>query len=139
MNNGTFQGIELTFGSFGQQYTTIDGQKYITFLDLTDPNLQGLKPGAEVEFEAIAGPTVLCSCPHINVDLPSATLLKVVKPSGHIMDIKICYGCGDKCETGGFTRDGRGHIYCDPCYAETPEGEKDWEEAWEGEGEGEGD
>ena len=31
---GTFESFELAFGSFGQQYATIDGKKYITFFDL---------------------------------------------------------------------------------------------------------
>jgi hypothetical protein len=51
------------------------------------------------------------------------------------MDLKICYNCGDECEEGGFTRSSRGHVYCDPCYSETPEGEQDWEEAWGNEAE----
>ena len=47
---GVFEKYELTFGSFGQQYTTIGGRQYITFFDLTDPHLRGLQCGVEIEF-----------------------------------------------------------------------------------------
>jgi hypothetical protein len=60
---GTFQRFELTFGSFGQQYTTIDGRNYITFFDLMDPKLRGLEAGAKVEFDATEAPTMLCDDP----------------------------------------------------------------------------
>jgi hypothetical protein len=42
---GTLEDFKLAFGSFGQQYTTIDGVKYVTWFDLTHPKLHGLKPG----------------------------------------------------------------------------------------------
>jgi len=76
---GTFQGCRLTFGSFGQQYTTIDGRKYITFFNLADPKLRGLEPGARVEFEPRPGPTVMCHSPHVTEDLASAELVRVVE------------------------------------------------------------
>lgn len=79
MRIGTFENFELTFGSFGQQYTTIDGQKHITFFDLTDPKLKGLEPGARVEFEARPGPTVLCHSPYVREELPSADLVRVME------------------------------------------------------------
>jgi hypothetical protein len=75
---GTFENFELAFGSFGQQYTTIDGEDYITFFDLADPKLRGLRPGVRVEYEARPGPTVLCDSPAIREDLPSASLLRVL-------------------------------------------------------------
>ena len=75
---GTFENFELAFGSFGQQYTTIDGQKYITWFDLADPNLNGLRPGVQVEFEPAPGPTAFCHSPHVSEDLPSAQLVKLV-------------------------------------------------------------
>ena len=76
---GTFQECKLTFGSFGQQYTTIDGQKYITYFDLADPKLRGLEPGARVEFEPRPGPTVLCHSPRVSEELASANLVRVVE------------------------------------------------------------
>ena len=79
---GVFEGFELTFGSFGQQYTTIDGRKYVTYLDLADRKLRGLGKGAVVEFEAGPAPTVLCNSPAVREDLPSATLLRVMRKAG---------------------------------------------------------
>ena len=75
---GTFEDFELAFGSFGQQYTTIDGKKYITFFDLADPRLRGLVSGVRVEYEARPGPTVLCDSPRVEDNLPSATLARVM-------------------------------------------------------------
>jgi hypothetical protein len=75
---GTFGGFEVTYGSFGQQYTTIDGVKYLTWFDLMDPNLRGLVVGATVEYAVRPGPTVLCESPAVREGLPSATLLRVV-------------------------------------------------------------
>jgi hypothetical protein len=75
---GTFEGVELTFGQFGQQYTTIDGTRYITYFDLSAPELQGLNPGTKVEFNATPGPTILCDSPHIEMPLPSANIRRVV-------------------------------------------------------------
>jgi hypothetical protein len=74
---GTFERFELTFGSFGQQYTTLDGRKYITYFDLGDPKLKGLEPGARVEFEPRSGPTVLCQSPLVTEELPSAVFVRV--------------------------------------------------------------
>jgi hypothetical protein len=76
---GTFQSFELTFGSFGQQYTTIDGRQYVTFFDLMDPKLRGLEAGAKVEFEAMEGPTKLCDNPLVTEALPAARLLRVIQ------------------------------------------------------------
>ena len=76
---GTFQSFKVTQGSFGQQYTTIDGQVYLTWFDAADPKLRGLGEGAVVEFEARPAPTMLCDSPAIREDLPSATLLRVVR------------------------------------------------------------
>jgi hypothetical protein len=75
---GTFENFEVTFGSFGQQYTTIDGQKYVTYFDLADPKLKGLEPGVRVEFEPRPGPTILCHGPHVREDLPSAKLVGIM-------------------------------------------------------------
>ena len=79
---GTFQGFDITFGSFGQQYTTIDGQVYLTWFDAADPNLRGVVEGEVVEFEARPAPTVLCDSPTVREDLPSATLLRVLRKTG---------------------------------------------------------
>jgi hypothetical protein len=76
---GTFERFEVTFGSFGQQYTAIDGQVYLTWFDAAAPELRGLGKGAVVEFEPRPGPTTLCDSPAIREDLPSASLLRVVK------------------------------------------------------------
>lgn len=46
--------------------------------------------------------------------------------------MKICHNCGDECEDYRVSQ--RGNIYCGPCFDETPEGEKEWEECWVGEG-----
>ena len=74
--SGTFEKLDLTFGSFGQHYTAIDGRKYITWFDLADPKLKGLGPGAWVEFEARPGPTELCHSPYVREALPSADLAR---------------------------------------------------------------
>ncbi len=79
---GTFQSFRLTHGSLGQQYTTIDGQVYLTWFDAGDPKLRGLGEGAVVEFEARHAPTVLCNSPAVHEDLPSATLLRVLRKAG---------------------------------------------------------
>lgn len=42
---GTVQGVGFTHAQFGQQYTTIEGVNYITYFDLSNPKLKGLKPG----------------------------------------------------------------------------------------------
>jgi hypothetical protein len=76
---GTFERFELTFGSFGEQQTTIDGVKYLTWFDLMDPNLKGLGAGAQVEFEVRPAPTVVCDMPHLESGLASARLVRVVK------------------------------------------------------------
>jgi hypothetical protein len=76
---GKFQGFELTFGSFGQQYATIDGNRYVTCFDLTDPNIRGLKPGVRVEFETFQGPTKLCDEPRVMQKLPMAKLLRTIR------------------------------------------------------------
>jgi hypothetical protein len=43
---GTVENVEYTFGGMGNQYTTIDGVRYITYWDFAD----GVKVGAQVEF-----------------------------------------------------------------------------------------
>ena len=58
---GTFQGFTLSFGSFGHQYTTIDGERFVTWFDLREPQLKGLVPGCRVEYEARPAPTVIAS------------------------------------------------------------------------------
>ena len=75
---GTLQSFELKLHSFGEQLTTIDGQQYLTWLDLCDRKLKGLTPGCRVEFEARPAPTVLCHSPHVTSALPSANILRVV-------------------------------------------------------------
>lgn len=75
---GFFQGFRVARGSFGQQYTTIDGQLYLTWFDLCDPKLRGLRPGCRVQYDARPSPTVLCHSPHITEHLPSATLSAVL-------------------------------------------------------------
>jgi hypothetical protein len=79
---GAFQSFRLTHDSFGQQYTTIDGEVYLTWFDVADVRLRGLGEGAVVEFEVRPAPTVLCESPAVREDLPSATLLRVVKGGG---------------------------------------------------------
>lgn len=79
---GTFENFELTFGSFGHQYSTIDGQRFITWFDIQDPALNGLQPGCRVEFEPSPAPTVLCHSPLVTKELPSATLIRVIHPGG---------------------------------------------------------
>ena len=81
---GTFEGFRVTFGSFGQQYTTIDGQVYLTWFDAADVKLRGLGEGSVVEFEARPAPTLLCDSPAIREDLPSARLVRVLKKAGGV-------------------------------------------------------
>jgi len=76
---GTFENFKVTHGSFGQQYTTIDGQIYLTWFDWADPNLRGLAGGARVEYETRPAPTVLCHSPWVQDHLPSAKRVRVVK------------------------------------------------------------
>jgi hypothetical protein len=79
---GTFERFELTFGSFGEQRTTIDGVEYLTWFDLIDPNLKGLESGARVEYEVLPGPTVVCDSPRVTSMMPSARLVRVVGKGG---------------------------------------------------------
>jgi hypothetical protein len=79
---GTFQGFEGTHGSFGEQHTTIDGVRYLTWFDLMDPKLNGLGAAATVEYEVQPGPTVLCSSPHVESGLASARLIRVANLTG---------------------------------------------------------
>lgn len=79
---GTFQDFRLTLGSCGHQYSTIDGQEFITWFDLRNPALKGLQPGCHVEYETRAAPTVLCHTPRVVEPLPSATLFRVIHPGG---------------------------------------------------------
>ncbi len=79
---GIFQEFQAAFGSFGQQYTRIDGQVYLTWFDAADPKLVELEQGAVVEFEARPAPTVLCDSPAVSDNLPSARLLRVVRRAG---------------------------------------------------------
>ena len=76
---GTFQSFEVTHGAFGEQYTTIDGVKYLTWLNLMDPNLKGLAPGAAVEYDVRPAPTVLCDVPRVTSGLASARLVRVLE------------------------------------------------------------
>ena len=76
---GTLQDFRLSFGSCGEQRSTIDGQEFITWFDLRNPALKGLQPGCRVEYETRPAPTVLCHSPWVQDNLPSATLLRVVK------------------------------------------------------------
>jgi hypothetical protein len=76
---GTLERFEVTHGSFGQQFCTIDGRRYATFFDMTDRRLRGLQPGVTVEYESMEGPTVLCHSPQVSVDLPTAILVRVAK------------------------------------------------------------
>ena len=76
---GTFEAVEFTLGQFGQQYTTIDGTKYITYFDLLDRKLRGLKRGVKVEFTTTPAPTILCHSPHVEMSLPSADIHGVVE------------------------------------------------------------
>ncbi len=78
---GTFQEFEVRHGSFGEQHSTIDGVKYLTWFDLTDPELKGLHAGAKVEYEVRPGPTVLCDTPRVQSGLASAKLIRVLKPT----------------------------------------------------------
>ncbi len=80
---GVFQGFEVTHGQFGQQYTTIDGTRFITWFDLNDPKLKGLQKGCRVEFAVIPAPTVLCHSPRVQEYLPSASILRVLQEGGH--------------------------------------------------------
>ncbi len=79
---GTFQGFEVTHGQFGQQYTMIDGTKFITWFDLNDRNLKGLQKGCMIEFVATPAPTVLCHSPRVQECLPSANILRVIQEGG---------------------------------------------------------
>ncbi len=79
---GIFEGFKLTFGSFGQQYTTINGQVYLTWFNFEDPKLRGLTEGALVEFEARPAPTALCDSPAVSENLPWARLLRVLRKAG---------------------------------------------------------
>lgn len=79
---GKLHNFELTFGSFGQQYTTIDGQRYLTWFDLADRKLAGMRAGCRVEFEARPAPTVLCRSPLVEENLPSAQIVRVLPCSG---------------------------------------------------------
>jgi len=49
----------------------------VTYFDLTDSKMKGLKLGARVEYEPKPEPTELCHCPLVSVELPSAVLLRV--------------------------------------------------------------
>ena len=75
---GTFEGVELTHNQFGQQYTTIDGAKYVTFFDLAVPELRGLRSGSKLEFTTTPGPTILCHSPHVQEALPAANVRRVL-------------------------------------------------------------
>jgi formylmethanofuran dehydrogenase subunit E len=44
-----------------------------------------------------------------------------------------CGKCGEDTPVGELRRTDSG-IMCGPCFDETEEGEREWEEAWEGEG-----
>ena len=75
---GTVDDIRLTHGGFGEQYTTIDGERYVTYFDFRNPRLAGLKPGCRVQFESRPGPTRLCGVPDISARCGSATLIQVI-------------------------------------------------------------
>ena len=79
---GILQEIKLTQGSFGQQYTTIDGVTYLTWFNLAEPALKGLSPGCTVEYDVTPGPTVLCHSPRLEERLPSAQVVRVMRNGG---------------------------------------------------------
>ncbi|MCC6355224.1 MAG: hypothetical protein IT577_15135 [Verrucomicrobiae bacterium] len=76
---GTVEAIELTLGSFGQQYATIDGRRFVTWFDYRDPALAGLRPGCRVEYRERPAPTPLCHAPRVTEALSGATLLRVIR------------------------------------------------------------
>lgn len=82
IKTGIFQDFELTHGQFGQQYTTIDGARFVTFFNLAEPKLKGLRGGCRVEFTLTPAPTILCHSPHVQESLPSADILRVLQGEG---------------------------------------------------------
>ena len=46
-----------------------------------DPKLKGLGTGAVVDYEVRPGPTVLCDVPHVQSELASARVVRVLKPT----------------------------------------------------------
>ena len=60
---GTFEDFHVTHGSFGEQFTKINGQICVTYWDAGDRNLRVIGAGATEEFEAKPVPTLLCSSP----------------------------------------------------------------------------
>jgi hypothetical protein len=73
---GTIEKIDFKLHSFGEQYTTIDGQEYVTHINLSDPACAGIRTLAVVEFEVAPEPKVLCNHSLVEVDLPSATQVR---------------------------------------------------------------
>jgi len=72
----------VAHGSSGQQYTTIDGQVYLTWCDTANPRMLGLGKGTLVEFEARPAPSVFYIGPAMREGLTSANLLRVVSKEG---------------------------------------------------------
>jgi len=69
--------IQLTFGGFGNQWTTIDGVCYATWWDAL--KLRGMHEGCQVEYEAEPGKTKLCDSPRITVEQGRARIIRVLE------------------------------------------------------------
>jgi hypothetical protein len=78
VREGIVQRIRVPSRGFGEQYTTIDGETYITYFDFRDPKLNGLKHGSKVRYKTSPGPTNLSHSPKITSDLGTAVLLEVI-------------------------------------------------------------
>jgi hypothetical protein len=52
---GRVDNVEFTFGSFGHQWTTIDGRRFITWWDWNELNI---RPGVIVEYTVEEGAKV---------------------------------------------------------------------------------
>ena len=80
--NGIAQKLEVAHGSFGEQYTTSQGVTYLTWFDLMNRNLRGLRPGVFMEYEVASAPTVLCNMPYVRAGLGSARVIRVLERTG---------------------------------------------------------
>lgn len=81
---GVVENIAYTYGGAGNQFVTIDGVTYVTWFDVMNPALKGLKVGCKVMFISTPGPTTLFSQPMLTTPRSTATLLGVIVKAEYV-------------------------------------------------------
>lgn len=91
---GIVQSVEYTHGGMGNQYTTIDGVRYITFWDI---RTRDWKEGDAVQFNAVErslweGQAKALHAENIMKVTTPASSASVAKDAGHALEVVYPWG-----------------------------------------------